>query len=343
MVAGKSFQHQLTPSGEAVAGGLTGVAVRFLVAPLDIIKIRFQLQREPVSNLRLLNPAGVALSATHAQGRHKGLLQTARTLFAEEGLVTFWRGNLPAVGLYGAYAAVQFVAFKGALDWLRESDWHLGDSTELFLAGAASGVFATVSGYPLDVMRTRYAAQGVPRTYKSLSHLVTTIARQEGLGGFFKGLVPTCLQIAPYMGVNFALYAALKDSTELAYRRALSGSDSSSDVQPSLAAQQGISMASGMIAGFVGKGLVYPLDTVKRRLQVQGMQRHESYGQLPTYRGTWHCVRTTVAEEGAVGLYKGAVPSLIKSAMVTCATFLIYENCIRLIESRSWFLKKPKP
>merc|ERR1711988_76076 len=87
-----------------------------------------------------------------SEGRHVGLWRTARTLFAEEGLVTFWRGNTPAIALYGVYAAVQFSAFKAVMGVIQGLPAELGHSSQLFLAGGASGVCATMTAYPLDVM-----------------------------------------------------------------------------------------------------------------------------------------------------------------------------------------------
>lgn len=76
---------RLSPASEAACGGAAGLASRLLVAPLDVLKIRFQLQREPVR-------AG-------GGGLYRGLLQSARLVAAEEGLRSLWRGNGAALAL----------------------------------------------------------------------------------------------------------------------------------------------------------------------------------------------------------------------------------------------------
>ena len=70
----------------AVAGGLS----RLAVAPLDLLKIRMQLRRGESA---------------------PSLLSLARSIYMEEGMVTFWRGNLSATFLWMSYSSVQFAAF----------------------------------------------------------------------------------------------------------------------------------------------------------------------------------------------------------------------------------------
>jgi hypothetical protein len=63
------------------------------------------------------------------------------------------------------------------------------------------------------------------------------------------------------------------------------------------------SLLSGATAGLLGKLAVYPLDTVKKRLQVQP-GAHASAKHH--YKGTLHAMRTIAVEEGVIrGLYRG--------------------------------------
>ena len=59
---------------DAIAGGDAGAAARLVVGPLDVLKIRFQVQLEPVAR-------GGATA-----GKYTGLGQALRTIVAEEGL-----------------------------------------------------------------------------------------------------------------------------------------------------------------------------------------------------------------------------------------------------------------
>lgn len=273
--------------------------MRFVVAPLDVIKIRWQLQRAPTS--ALVSTRGVPTTATGTV--YRGLLQTTQLLLREEGLRTLWRGNVPAMALYATYSSIQFSAFSSIMGDTRSAS-GTKDAERRMVAGAVAGVAATLATYPLDFMRTRLAAQGVPRTYTSLPHLISTVAREEGVRGFFKGVAPTCVQIAPYMALNFTIFGVL--------REALSPGAASDPSQ-----HEGVSAVAGAVAGFTSKVAVYPLELAKRRLQVQGMQRHERYGTLPAYTGMLQCIRTTVREEGFAGEFDlfGFRPAFAPHAM----------------------------
>eukprot|EP00879_Flechtneria_rotunda_P030152 GHRR01032741.1.p1 GENE.GHRR01032741.1~~GHRR01032741.1.p1 ORF type:complete len:243 (-),score=27.63 GHRR01032741.1:225-953(-) len=63
---------------DAVAGALAGCVSRFLVGPLDVIKIRFQVQLEPI-NISHSTP-------TKRPSYYKGFIHAFRTIVKEEGV-----------------------------------------------------------------------------------------------------------------------------------------------------------------------------------------------------------------------------------------------------------------
>lgn len=102
--------------------------------------------------------------------------------------------------------------------------------------------------------------------------------------------------------------------------------------QLSLGEAQARSLACGALAGVLGKLAVYPLDTVKRRMQVQGMARSAAYGAPTAYAGTLDALATIAREEGVIGgWYKGTVPALLKSAVSVAVTFWAYEGTLALL------------
>ena len=88
----------------------------------------------------------------------------------------------------------------------------------------------------------------------------------------------------------------------------------------------------GSGAGICAKVIVYPLDMVKKRLQIVGFAKgRAAFGATRTYQGLIHCLKTVVIEEGARGLYKGLWPSVVKAMVTVGCSFWAYELFCNLI------------
>jgi hypothetical protein len=77
---------------QTLSGGMAGFVSRMVTAPLDVVKIRFQLQDST-------NPKYTSIS--HA----------VRNIMKEESITGLWKGNIPAVYLWISYSAFQFSAY----------------------------------------------------------------------------------------------------------------------------------------------------------------------------------------------------------------------------------------
>ena len=87
-------QAKLTGAQEAIAGATAGFFARIAVAPIDLAKIRLQLQRHPVSDL--IDRAGSTSAVFIRPPKYTGMWQTLRTVAREEGVPALWKGNVPA-------------------------------------------------------------------------------------------------------------------------------------------------------------------------------------------------------------------------------------------------------
>lgn len=285
---------------------------RFIIAPLDVVKIRLQLQ---TSAFATKSNATVDPSITF----YRGPLATFRHIFKHEGITGFWKGNVPAELLYVCYSAAQFTAYRSTTVFLRTGlPFKIPDAAESFLAGASAGAAATMATYPLDLLRTRFAAQGTQRVYKSLYGAIQSIWQDEGARGYFRGLGPALAQIVPYMGIFFVTYEGLRLR------------------MGEMNLPWGTGDATAGIAGSViAKTAVFPLDLVRKRIQVQGPTRTRYIygGEMPVYDTTVSAIRTILRREGFRGLYKGLPISLIKAAPASAVTIWTYERSLRFITS----------
>ncbi|RFU75289.1 mitochondrial thiamine pyrophosphate carrier 1 [Trichoderma arundinaceum] len=283
--------------------------MRFIVAPLDVVKIRLQLQPYSLSD---------PLAPLREAPAYRGTVHTIKHILKHEGVTGLWKGNVPAELLYVCYSAVQFTAYRSTTVFLQTAlPTRLPDSAETFVAGAVSGAAATGATYPLDLLRTRFAAQGRHRVYSSLRSALWDIHRDEGFRGFFRGLAPALGQIVPFMGIFFASYEGLRlqlDPLHLPW----GGGDAT----------------AGMVASVIAKTAIFPLDLVRKRIQVQGPTRGKYvYNDIPVYTSAGRALRVIFQTEGLRGLYKGLPISLVKAAPASAITLWTYEQSLKLLMS----------
>jgi solute carrier family 25 thiamine pyrophosphate transporter 19 len=197
----------------------------------------------------------------------------------------------------------------------------------LFLAGASAGVVATATTYPFDIMRTQFAIQGNERVHSSIAGFVGSTLKKEGFRGFYVGLPVGLIGVAPYIGLNFALYDSMKACAPALYRRV--GVDVDDLQQRKMGWKVVIDGAMGGIAGGISKLVVHPLDTVKRRMQFSTLQTTVggSVRSSPLhYDGMRHCAETIYKNEGVSGFFKGIVPTTVKAVTATAVTFAAFEG-----------------
>jgi solute carrier family 25 thiamine pyrophosphate transporter 19 len=229
----------------------------------------------------------------------------------------FWRGNVPAELLYVAYGASQFTTYRSISAML--SPTRLSPSATAFVSGASAGAIATTMTYPLDLLRTRFAAQSTNRVYQSFIGSFLQITRQEGIRGLFQGVGAGIGQIVPYMGMFFATYEGLRPAM--------------ADMELPFGSGDAV---AGIMASTIAKTSVFPLDLIRKRLQVQGPARsHFAGGAVPEYgKGVWSTGRAVVIKEGWLGLYRGLGVSLIKAAPASAVTMWTYERALG--ELQAW-------
>lgn len=273
------------PWYNAVSGCVSGAGARLVIAPLDLIRIRLQIEPQ------------------------KSLLYHVRKVSADSGVLGFFRGNVPATYLWMGYSAIQFSVYARISDALRDRTYNA--STTAFCSGGLAGVVATLATYPLDICRTSFAARATdPKSPKTMWEFTLQMYQQQGIRGFFAGVGPGLYGIVPYMGFNFLIYETL--------------------VGEKTTINAGM---AGAISGGVSKLLVYPLDTIKKRIQVEAFYE----GRRPV--SMTDCFVSIVREEGPLSLYRGIVPSVIKNMIATSLAFSIYtltQNALQTIDLQTY-------
>jgi solute carrier family 25 thiamine pyrophosphate transporter 19 len=193
--------------------------------------------------------------------------------------------------MYVSYSAIQFTTYRSVTLGLQSAfgERKLPAAAESLIAGGSAGAVATVATYPLDLLRTRFAAQGNEKVYSSLFASIREIAQQEGPTGFYRGVSAGVGQIVPYMGILFALYETLRQPV--------------ADLKLPFGAGD---VLTGGIASVTAKTIVFPFDLIRKRLQVQGPTREKYvHRNIPIYKGVFRTMKDIIKNEGKRGLYRG--------------------------------------
>eukprot|EP01039_Chlorochromonas_danica_P002110 gene2110-2304_t len=292
---------------DVLAGAFAGFVARMLTAPLDVLKIRYQLNKNNIA-------------------QSPSLWNAVKTIVLEEGVTALWKGNVPGLYLWISYSIFQFAFYDIFKSMERVGEEEEGSKQSpstttmrragnFFLAGALASTLATVLTYPFDVTRTQFALQGKEKAFSSMSSFATHAIKNRGVSGLFSGLGPAVLIVTPQMGLNFALYESLKS--------ALPDGDYSSQHAWIRTLKKG---ALGGLAGGASKLLVYPLDTVKKRLQ--------AYALDGSTKSMMSCVRLVYEQDGFLGFYRGMQPTAAKAVAASAITFAAFEGARDLLRQR---------
>ncbi|KAF3778419.1 Mitochondrial adenine nucleotide transporter [Nymphaea thermarum] len=296
-----------------VAGGVAGGVSRTAVAPLERLKILLQVQ----------NPHNI---------KYNGTIQGLKYIWQTEGFRGLFKGNGTNCARIVPNSAVKFFSYEqassGILWFYRQQSGNEDAQLTPVLrlgAGACAGIIAMSATYPMDMVRGRLTVQTdkSPYQYRGMFHALSTILREEGFRALYKGWLPSVIGVVPYVGLNFSVYESLKDWLTKTRPFGLV-EDNELGVTTRL--------ACGAVAGTIGQTVAYPLDVIRRRMQMVGWSHAASIvtgdgrsTAAPEYNGMVDAFRKTVRNEGFGALYKGLVPNSVKVVPSIAIAFVTYE------------------
>ncbi|KAI8834071.1 mitochondrial carrier domain-containing protein [Chytriomyces cf. hyalinus JEL632] len=182
---------------EILAGSAAGASQVIFTNPLEIVKIRLQVQGE---------------AARKTGAARQGAMQIIRSL----GLFGLYKGvtaclmrDVPFSGIYfPVYAHLKKDIFHEGRDGKKLA---IG---ELLTSGAIAGIPAAYLVTPADVIKTRLqvAARSGETTYSGVFDAFRKILKEEGPRAFFKGGVARVLRSSPQFGVTLASFELIQQA-----------------------------------------------------------------------------------------------------------------------------------
>lgn len=271
---------------DLLAGGTAGGISKTIVAPIERVKLLLQTQDA--------NP----LIKSGQVSRYTGIGNCFTRVAREQGIGSFWRGNLANVIRYFPTQAFNF-AFKDNIKKIFPKYDPKKEFGRFFMANLASGGLAGACSllivYPLDFARTRLAAdvgKGASREFVGLADCLRKVSTRGGPMALYQGFGVSVQGIIVYRGAYFGLYDTAKGVLFEDERKA--------NVLAKWAVAQTVTACSGIIS--------YPFDTVRRRLMMQ------SGGKEKMYSGTVDAWRKILVNEGAGAFFKGALSNVLRGA-----------------------------
>jgi len=271
-----------------LAGGVSGAISKTATAPIERVKLVIQTQDA--------NPKIISGEVE----RYKGMGDAFTRITKEQGFKAFWRGNATNIIRYFPTQAFN-LAFKDTIKkafpkYDQNKQFWSFFATQLASGGAAGAASLTIV-YPLDYARTRLASDvgGGKKQFNGLVDCLTKTAK--GPGGFmslYNGYGPSVAGIIAYRGAQFGLNDTIMAFNPYAKEQGFVA------VCSKFAIAQVAVTASGLVA--------YPFDTVRRRLQMQSDKPIEER----LYKGTMDCGVKILKDEGAGGMYKGALANIFR-------------------------------
>ncbi|KAK4790189.1 hypothetical protein SAY86_017493 [Trapa natans] len=285
----------------AGAGAAAGVIAATFVCPLDVIKTRFQ-----VHGLASLGRDGFKGSL---------IVSSLKQIFQKEGIRGLYRGLTPTVLALLPNWAVYFTVYEQLKSLLGSTDTnHLSVGANM-MAASGAGAATTMTTNPLWVVKTRLQTQGMRSgivPYRSTVSALKRIAQEEGIRGFYSGLVPALAGVS-HVAIQFPTYEKIK----------IYLADQENTTMDKLGATD-VAIASSVSKIFAST-LTYPHEVVRARLQEQGHHTEKRYS------GVLDCAKKVFQQEGIPGFYRGCATNLLRTTPAAIITFTSFEMINRFL------------
>lgn len=201
---GTGDDGQITMKWEVLAGMSAGACQVIFTNPLEIVKIRLQMQGNHSPQV----PGEIPLKRL-----------TAGKIIKQLGIKGLYKGasacllrDVPFLAIYfPTYANLKKHLFN--FDPLNPNARNKLDSWQLLIAGALAGAPAAFFTTPADVIKTRLQVESKKgeTKYHGIGHAARVILKEEGFSAFFKGSLARVFRSLPQFGFTLALYELLQN------------------------------------------------------------------------------------------------------------------------------------
>lgn len=276
-------------------------------------------------------------------------------IYRQEGVVGLFRGHSATVLRVFPYAGIKFLAYEQIRSIIIPKKEYETPVRRL-LSGSLAGATSVFFTYPLEVIRVRLAFETKRDSRSSISSIcrqifheqpaapsaapgsqnptsvktisaaaastVEAVAPKSGLINFYRGFSPTILGMLPYAGVSFLTHDTMGDLLRLPLVAKWTTLPQPKNAPEGKAAplQSWAELLAGGIAGLVSQTCSYPLEVIRRRMQVAG-----AVGDGHRLRIA-ETAKLIMKERGLPGLFVGLTIGYVKIVPMSAVSFFTYER-----------------
>ncbi|PAA86916.1 hypothetical protein BOX15_Mlig010689g2, partial [Macrostomum lignano] len=297
-------RQQQQPESDWVRVGLAGcsnLTAAVVTNPVDVVKIRLQIQGEAANRT--------------SSARYAGFIRGLATVVRNEGLRGLYKGVVPSMMRDGGYGAIRVGLYEPVKRLFGETDPANFSLWKKICSGAVTGVLGSAVATPTDLVKVRMQAFESGARYRGTWHAFVSIYAEGGVPALYKGIGPTVARAAVVTATQVPSYDHFKHT--MLSRGLL---------------KEGLPLhfLASMFAGLMCAITTSPLDVVKTRVMNQ-----DTVGlRGAAYSNAFSCAAAAIRTEGLTGLYKGFVPNWMRIGPHTVITFMIFEQLRKLVGIR---------
>jgi solute carrier family 25 citrate transporter 1 len=138
-----------------------------------------------------------------------------RMILAESGLAGLYQGLFATILKQSTNQGFRFMAFNKYKDICSENGKKPLTPIGNLLGGMFAGCFSTICNNPFDVVKTQM--QGFQaKQYKGTIDCAVQMFKADGMGAFYRGLVPRLGRVVPGQGIIFMCFEGIQGAVQKA-------------------------------------------------------------------------------------------------------------------------------
>ena len=169
-----------------------------------------------------------------------------------------------------------------------------------FLAGMVGGFVQSFVCAPMELikLKTQHQAVGKEGVYRGNWETLKVMYNTRGIRGCYQGFWVTAFRDTPAFATYFASYYGMMNY--IASKKGITRDE--------LSRKMIYPFICGGITGLITWTINYPVDLVKTRIQLDGVD-----GKNRQYKNSWDCFMKAWKEGGVRSLYRGLIPCYVRA------------------------------